>query len=55
MEVRGRYRNGISRNQPHVNADVAPQKYVQRDGRILSGKRSPYGRLAGLELPRVSP
>jgi hypothetical protein len=54
MEDRGRHRIGISQNQPHINADVAPQK-VQRDGRTPSGKRSPYGRLAGLELPRVSP
>ncbi|KAH0812743.1 hypothetical protein GEV33_010045 [Tenebrio molitor] len=28
---------------------------VQRDGRTTSGKRSPYGRLAGLQLPRISP
>jgi hypothetical protein len=27
----------------------------QWDGRTPSGKRSPYGRLAGLELPRISP
>jgi hypothetical protein len=38
MENRGRHRIGIS----------------QRDGRTPPGKRSPYGRLAGLELPRVS-
>jgi hypothetical protein len=42
MEDRGRHRIGISQNQPHINADVAPQKYVQRDGRSPSGKRSPY-------------
>jgi hypothetical protein len=51
MEDRGRHRIGISQNQPHINADVAPQKY----NGTPSGKRSPYGRLAGLELPRVSP
>jgi hypothetical protein len=50
MEDRGRHRIGISQNQPHINADVAPQKYNGTEG-----KRSPYGRLAGLELPRVSP
>jgi hypothetical protein len=50
MEDRGRHRIGISQNQPHINADVAPQKY----NGTPSGKRSPYGRLAGLELPRVS-
>jgi hypothetical protein len=54
MEDRGRHRIGISQNQPHINADVAPQKY-NGDGRTPSGKRSPYDRLAGLELPRVSP
>jgi hypothetical protein len=27
MEDRGRHRIGISQNQPHINADVAPQKY----------------------------
>jgi hypothetical protein len=36
MEDRGRHRIGISQNQPHINADVAPQKY--------NGKSSPYGR-----------
>jgi hypothetical protein len=55
MEDRGRHRIGISQNQPHINTDVAPQKY----NGTPSGKRSPYGRLAGrlagLELPRVSP
>jgi hypothetical protein len=40
MEDRGRHRIGIG---------------VQRDGRTPSGKCSPYGRPAGLELPRVSP
>jgi hypothetical protein len=56
MEDRERHRIGISQNQPHINADVAPQKYNEtRDGRTPSGKRSPYGSLAGLELPRVSP
>jgi hypothetical protein len=25
MEDRGRHRIGISQNQPHINADVAPQ------------------------------
>jgi hypothetical protein len=27
MEDRGRHRIGISQNQPHINADLAPQKY----------------------------
>jgi hypothetical protein len=52
MEDRGRHRIGISQNQPHINADVPSSTKV---GRIPSGKRSPYGRPAGLELPRVSP
>jgi hypothetical protein len=55
MEDRGRHRIGISQNQPHINADVPSSTKVQRDGRTPSGKRSPYGSLAGLELPRVSP
>jgi hypothetical protein len=54
MEDRGRHRIGISQNQPHINADVAPQKYNGTEG-LLQEKRSPYGRLAGLELPRISP
>jgi hypothetical protein len=55
MEDRKRHRIGISQHQPHINADVTPQKYIQRDGRTPSGKRSPYSRLAALELPRASP
>jgi hypothetical protein len=31
MEDRKRYRIGISQHQPHINADVTPQKYIQRD------------------------
>jgi hypothetical protein len=27
MEDRGRHRIGISQNQPHINAHVAPQLY----------------------------
>jgi hypothetical protein len=52
MEDRGRHRIGITQNQPHINANVPK---VQQDGRTTSGKRSPYGRLTGLQLPRVSP
>jgi hypothetical protein len=56
MEDRGRHRIGISQNQPHINADVASQKYNGTGGLLQeNGKRSPYDRLAGLELPRVSP
>jgi hypothetical protein len=32
MEDRGRHRIGISQNQPHINADVAPQKYNGTEG-----------------------
>jgi hypothetical protein len=32
MEDRGRHRIGISQNQPHINADVAPQKYNETEG-----------------------
>jgi hypothetical protein len=49
-----RYRIGISQNQSHINADVAPQKYNGTEG-LLQEKHWPYGRLAGLELSRVSP
>jgi hypothetical protein len=49
MEDRGRHYIGISQNQPHINATRV------QGGRTPSEKRSPYGRLAGLELPRVSP
>jgi hypothetical protein len=55
MEDRGRHPIGISQNQPHINADVTPQKFYTKVQRTHSGKRSPYGRLAGHELPRVSP
>jgi hypothetical protein len=50
MEDRGRHRIGISQNQPHINADVAPQKYNGMEGLLQENAR-----LAGLELPRVSP
>jgi hypothetical protein len=32
MEDRGRHRIGISQNQAHINADVAPQKYNGKEG-----------------------
>jgi hypothetical protein len=32
MEDRGCHRIGISQNQPHINADVAPQKYSGEHG-----------------------
>jgi hypothetical protein len=32
MENPGRYRIGISQNQRHINADVAPQKYNGTEG-----------------------
>jgi hypothetical protein len=32
MEDRGRRRIGISQNQPHINADVAQQKYNRTEG-----------------------
>jgi hypothetical protein len=31
MEDRGRHRIGISQNQPHINADVVPQKYNETE------------------------
>jgi hypothetical protein len=54
MEDRGRHRIGISQNQTSHKCRCSSTK-VQRDGRTPSGKRSPYGSLAGLELPRASP
>jgi hypothetical protein len=32
MKDRGRHRIGISQNQPHINVDVAPQKYNGTEG-----------------------
>jgi hypothetical protein len=58
MENRGRHRIGISQkswSEPTSHKYGCSSTKVQRDGRTPSGKRSPYGRLAGLELPRVSP
>jgi hypothetical protein len=34
MEDRGHHRIGISQNQPHINADVAPQKYNETEGLV---------------------
>jgi hypothetical protein len=50
MEDPGRHRIGISQNQSHINADVAPQKYNETEGLLQENAR-----LAGLELPRVLP
>jgi hypothetical protein len=50
MENRGRHHIGISQNQPHIDADVAPQKNNGTKGLLQENAR-----LAGLELPRVSP
>jgi hypothetical protein len=52
MEDRGRHRIGSSQNQPHINADVAAQKYNETEGLLQENARVWY---AGLELPRVSP
>jgi hypothetical protein len=54
MEDRGRHRIGISQNQPHINADVAPQKYNETEGLLQENARRMVAH-AGLELPRVSP
>ncbi|KAH0812983.1 hypothetical protein GEV33_009808 [Tenebrio molitor] len=39
MENRGRHRIGISQNQPHINADVAPQKYNGTEGLLQENAR----------------
>ncbi|KAH0814812.1 hypothetical protein GEV33_007979 [Tenebrio molitor] len=39
MEDRGRHRIGISQNQPHINADVAPQKYNGTKGLLQENAR----------------
>jgi hypothetical protein len=39
MEDRGCYRIGISQNQPHINADVAPQKYNGTEGLLQENAR----------------
>jgi hypothetical protein len=39
MEDRGRHRIGISQNQPHINADVAPQKYNETEGLLQENAR----------------
>jgi hypothetical protein len=39
MEDRGRHRIGISQNQPHINADVAPQKYNGTEGLLQENAR----------------
>jgi hypothetical protein len=43
MEDRGRHRIGISQNrsqnQPHINADVAPQKYNGTEGLLQETAR----------------
>jgi hypothetical protein len=54
MEDRGRHRIW-NQSEPTSHKCRCSSTKVQRDGRTPSGKRSPYGSLAGLELPRVSP
>jgi hypothetical protein len=39
MEDRGRHRIGISQTQPHINADVAPQKYNGTEGLLQENAR----------------
>jgi hypothetical protein len=39
MEDRGRHRIGISQNQPHINVDVAPQKYYGTEGLLRENAR----------------
>jgi hypothetical protein len=39
MEDRGRHRIGISQNQLHINADVAPQKYNETEGLLQENAR----------------
>jgi hypothetical protein len=39
MEDRGRHRIGISQNQPHINADVALQKYNGTEGLLQENAR----------------
>jgi hypothetical protein len=39
MEDRGRHRIEISPNQPHINADVAPQKYNETEGLLQENAR----------------
>jgi hypothetical protein len=39
MEDRGRHRIGISQNQPHINADVVPQKYNGTEGLLQENVR----------------
>jgi hypothetical protein len=53
MEDRGRHRIRISQNQPHINADVAPQKHNGTEGLLQENTRRIV--IAALELPRASP
>jgi hypothetical protein len=39
MKDRGRHRIGISQNQPHINADVASQKYNGTEGLLQENAR----------------
>jgi hypothetical protein len=39
MEDRGRHRIGISQNQPHINADVATEKYNGTEGLLQENAR----------------
>jgi hypothetical protein len=39
MEDWGRHRIGISQNQPHINADGAPQKYNGTEGLLQENAR----------------
>jgi hypothetical protein len=39
MEDRVRHRIGISQNRPHINADVAPQKYNETEGLLQENAR----------------
>jgi hypothetical protein len=39
MDDRGRHRIGINQNQPHINADVALQKYNGTEGLFQENAR----------------
>jgi hypothetical protein len=49
-----RHRIGTRQNQPHINADIAPQKYNGTEGLLQENARPMYSRFVALELPRIS-
>jgi hypothetical protein len=52
MEDRERHRIGISQYQPHINGDVAPQKYNGTEGLAVTLKvsRLELGSWYGIQL-----